>query len=268
MLLTVSMAVAQSPTLYSIPIIGESGDDNFYYLHMSFGLSPDMVRAPYLASNEYAKCLIDTGSSNMAVAGSSEAASHEFLVQNTYNLSNPNGVNIGQSENMQYVRGGFSGPLMRNNVGYCNPDTSLSTPCEIAVNTEFAVITASSNFFTGGFTCIVGMAYQSIADLGVRPWFGTLVADKVVHNVFATQFCYYPAWALGCNINCDGYNGSALSMWLYCEDCTNVLWILYCTRLHENDRLSPSVIGFMCLAHYRLLVCNIGVNGYDLINRI
>jgi hypothetical protein len=87
-------------------------------------------------------------------------------------------------------------------VGFC--PLNGAQLCELASDTEFAVITEQSKFFTGSFTCIVGLAYPSIARGGITPYFTQLVDNGKVQDLFALQFCFTPT-ALTWTWASDGY---------------------------------------------------------------
>lgn len=57
---------------------------------------------------------------------------------------------------------------------------------------EFAVITEQADFFSGSFTCIVGLAYPSIARGGITPYFTQLVDNRKTQDLFSLQFCFTP----------------------------------------------------------------------------
>jgi hypothetical protein len=58
--------------------------------------------------------------------------------------------------------------VYQGDVGFC-PHYPSNAPCSLASQTQFGVITEQQKFFQGSFTCIVGLAYPSIAQGGITP---------------------------------------------------------------------------------------------------
>eukprot|EP00038_Savillea_parva_P006780 m.165774 g.165774 ORF g.165774 m.165774 type:complete len:725 (+) comp12605_c0_seq1:226-2400(+) len=243
-------APAAHAAMLSIPLEGDITNQNYYYLHMTFGLNPTTgtVWNDPRAGN-FSKCLVDTGSSNLAVASptccldddtpADQCAGNFLPPQLCYDEANPYCESTG-GVSMRYVEGNWAGQVYKGDVGFCPSNGSIETPCALASSTEFAVITQQSHFFTGsnGFSCIVGLAYPSIARGGITPYFTQLVENKVVQNLFALQFCFTPVaftwtWAtdgyvIGTNgqrmpvdTSNDGYTGAAFMVWEDCPNCPN-----------------------------------------------
>lgn len=101
--------------------------------------------------------MVDTGSSNLAVAGAAIDGSTPFYFNPQ--LSQPPAVAVsGKHFSVDYVKGSISGPVYRGFAGL----GSISDE-ELGTNVEFGLLTSESNFFLsskfpGSFSGILGLA--------------------------------------------------------------------------------------------------------------
>lgn len=126
--------------------------------------------------------MIDTGSSNLAVAGTGMTGT---MASPQYNPAlSSTAVASSQAIGVQYVKGSWTGLVYQDIVGI----TSVSLPNTTA---QFAMITNDIGFFVSGdlFQAIVGMAFPSLAVGGLLPYFDQLVRTRGISNIFAMQFC-------------------------------------------------------------------------------
>ena len=141
-----------------------------YYLEVDIGTPPQKINV-----------LIDTGSSNFAVAASPSPDIDLFFKRKestTYK-------EIGTSIYVPYTQGNWRGIL----------GTDLVTTQSISVTSRsnIAFITESSNFFINGsnWQGILGLGYAKISrpDSSVIPFFDSLVTSSGLDNMFSMQLC-------------------------------------------------------------------------------
>ncbi|XP_061183759.1 beta-secretase 1-like [Saccostrea echinata] len=142
-----------------------------YYLEMDIGTPPQKINV-----------LIDTGSSNFAIAASPNPDIDIFFNRDnstTYKL-------IGTSVYVPYTQGNWRGTLGSDLV------TLTSLP-NVTVRANIAFITESKQFFINGsnWQGILGLAYRSIArpDGSVTPFLDSLIDNSGISNIFSTQLC-------------------------------------------------------------------------------
>lgn len=159
----------QSPN-FAWNLHGKPGDG--YYTEVEIGTPPQKF-----------SLLVDTGSSNLAIAG----APHEEL--DTYFATNNSStyVDLGKDVKVEYTQGSWSGHLGRDRVRF---PALLDS---ITVDTDLALITSSNNFYVNNshWQGIVGLAFSALAQPQgkVTPWFDGLVAKYNVENSFTFQLC-------------------------------------------------------------------------------
>ncbi|XP_048756417.2 beta-secretase 1-like [Ostrea edulis] len=142
-----------------------------YYLEMDIGTPPQKINV-----------LIDTGSSNFAVAASPDPDIDKFFNREnstTYKV-------VGTSVYVPYTQGNWKGMLGTDLV------TLTSLP-NVTVTASIAFITESKQFFINGsnWQGILGLAYRSIArpDDSVTPFLDSLIDNTGISDIFATQLC-------------------------------------------------------------------------------
>ncbi|XP_031556504.1 beta-secretase 2-like [Actinia tenebrosa] len=130
--------------------------------------------------------LIDTGSSNMAIAGPNceDEYGRKCQIDTFYFPSKSSTAkNLHIPIETQYGKGAWSGNIYRDIVGF--PGDGPKTVA------EFAVIRNEKDFFLKNSINegILGLAYRSLATNGVEPLFDQLVQDGKVPNVFTLGLC-------------------------------------------------------------------------------
>lgn len=142
-----------------------------YYLEMAVGTPPQMIDA-----------LVDTGSSNFAVAASPHDDIEKF-----FNVSASRTlIDLGTQVSVPYTQGQWKGFLGQDVVQLSASDNS-------SISTNIAFITESENFFINGshWEGILGLAYREIArpNSGTEPFFDSLLRQTGISNVFSLQLC-------------------------------------------------------------------------------
>lgn len=142
-----------------------------YYVEMEIGTPPQKINV-----------LIDTGSSNFAIAATPDPDIDKFFQRensSTYSL-------IGTSVYVPYTQGNWKGTLGSDLV------TLTSLP-NVTVTANIAFITESTQFFINGsnWQGILGLAYSSIArpDQSVTPFLDSLIDNTGISDVFSIQLC-------------------------------------------------------------------------------
>jgi len=143
--------------------------------------------------------VVDTGSSNLAVAGPTIGS--QFPMLHTYNP----GVSAtmqptAQTFSLSYVVGHIACTVYRDVVTVRNG--SGAGAALLSATTDFGVITSQANFFSdagtvsspGVFDGILGLAYRNLASDRLVPFFQALVNQKQVANVFSMELCQPPDW--------------------------------------------------------------------------
>ncbi|KAM7447610.1 hypothetical protein ABFA07_004159 [Porites harrisoni] len=130
--------------------------------------------------------LIDTGSSNMAIAGPRcrDEMEHKCEIE-TYYYPEKSSTSENQHTPIEteYGKGAWSGNIYRDVVAF--PGDGPRTTA------EFAVISHEKDFFLRNSINegILGLAYKSLATDEVQPLYDQLVQDNKVPNVFSLGLC-------------------------------------------------------------------------------
>lgn len=142
-----------------------------YYITINVGTPPQKINV-----------LVDTGSSNFAVAGTPNPFIVNYFKANESQTFKYTGTRVFAP----YTQGSWEGDLGTDTV--CFPNAP-----ELSVSSYVATITKSENFFINGsnWQGILGLAYPPIArpSPSTTPFFDKLVSDRQVSNVFSLQFC-------------------------------------------------------------------------------
>lgn len=142
-----------------------------YYIEVDIGTPPQTINV-----------LIDTGSSNFAVA----AAPHEAL--STYYSRTESSTYEDQSQHVKvpYTQGEWSGDLGRDVV-------HIASIGGQSFQANIAAITESKEFFLNesDWQGILGFGYAEIArpDSSVEPFFDSLTSQTSIPDIFALQMC-------------------------------------------------------------------------------
>ncbi|OQR86586.1 beta-secretase [Achlya hypogyna] len=155
-----------------------------YYMKITIGQPTYSAATSKASAPNTFTLLIDTGSSNTAVATTSCCAN---LNMHTYSCAKSPTCEPYKSNEavaVNYVVGSWSGILVQ--------DTFSSPNITALPNIPFATVTAQTDFFDGGFDGILGMAFSSIAEPSSNPpstVFEALVTQQTVADVFSLQLC-------------------------------------------------------------------------------
>lgn len=163
-------AACDSYVTYDFNIKGDSL--NGYYISTFIGTPPQHINM-----------LIDTGSSNLAVACiSQESGNARYFVYNESLSFHPSNVDV----NLHYIEGGWSGILALDVFDPC-VEGGCTVICNISCMTTINNIFDSTSEFQG----ILGLAYSSIAvpDSMTRPFFDVFSAEKKIRNIFSLLLC-------------------------------------------------------------------------------
>lgn len=129
-------------------------------------------------------CVVDTGSSNLAVAASKQGA-----LRNWFNMGESTTlVDQGTSFQVNYVSASFEAQRVMDFVSF------RDFPMKMMEKVEFGAITSSTNFFEAGtlYEGILGMAYGALAmppKDPVVPYFDTFVQAENVPSLFSLELC-------------------------------------------------------------------------------
>lgn len=200
--------------------IGRGHDDEFapyYFVDLAIGIQ---ASGPGTTDQAYASCVLDTGSSNLAVASQALQSVNSDsipLASMAYDTANPYGSRVGsQTFGVKYVKGSWTADVYRGLVGLypgSSPVPSDTSPtCAgglLCADVEFGVIEQQDDFFKTCpyecdsnddaeiaecrtcFSCIAGLAYSNIAFGQITPFFTALISQpgSTIRNVFALQMC-------------------------------------------------------------------------------
>ncbi|XP_053165391.1 beta-secretase 2 [Hemicordylus capensis] len=163
---------------------GDSGRG--YYLELSIGTPPQKLNI-----------LVDTGSSNFAVAGAPNADLTTY-----FNAENSNTYkSLGMEVTVRYTQGSWTGTLGTDVITI----QGINTTCTINI----ASIFQSDNFFIKGVKWhgILGLAYAALAkpSSSLMTFFDSLVSQVEIPNVFSLQMC-----GAGLPTSGTGTNGGSL----------------------------------------------------------
>ncbi|XP_075263989.1 beta-secretase 1-like, partial [Convolutriloba macropyga] len=123
--------------------------------------------------------LIDTGSSNLAVAGVSDYVSKIFLPKESETFKWQD-----DRISVQYSQGYWQGELAKDQVKFSAlPNRPISA--------KFVVIDYSEYFFVQGTTWqgILGLGYQSIAEQNLEPFWVSYIREHNFEDVFSLALC-------------------------------------------------------------------------------
>ncbi|XP_077468512.1 beta-secretase 2 isoform X1 [Stigmatopora argus] len=162
-----------------------SGQVNF--LDMVGNLQGDSGRGYYLemfigTPGQQLNILVDTGSSNFAVA----AASHPFITRYFNTALSSSYRSDGQAVAVRYTQGNWMGELGFDLISIPNGPNGT-------INVNIATILSSEGFFLPGINWqgILGLAYPMLArpDSSVEPFFDSVVKQLGIPDVFSLQMC-------------------------------------------------------------------------------
>ncbi|XP_071095945.1 beta-secretase 1-like [Haliotis cracherodii] len=171
---------------------GQSGEG--YYIEMNIGTPPQKLNV-----------LVDTGSSNFAIAASQDDQISKYFYINESSTYEDSGTSV----YVPYTQGDWTGKLATDLV-------NLPSLPNITVRSNIAFITRSSNFFinTSDWQGIIGFAYQEIArpDGDVEPFLDSLVKEGHVQNLFSIQLCGAKVLAnsISLNLSTNSMDGTML----------------------------------------------------------
>uniref|UniRef100_A0A3Q3VT25 Peptidase A1 domain-containing protein n=1 Tax=Mola mola TaxID=94237 RepID=A0A3Q3VT25_MOLML len=157
------------------------------FLDMVNNLQGDSGRGYYIeitigTPGQQLNILVDTGSSNFAVA----AASHPFIKHFFNTTLSSSYQSAGQTVSVQYTQGNWEGELGMDHV-------SIPKGPNGTVIVNIAAIMSSEGFFLPGINWqgILGLAYPMLArpDSSVEPFFDSLVQQLGIPDIFSLQMC-------------------------------------------------------------------------------
>ncbi|XP_043927504.1 beta-secretase 2 isoform X2 [Protopterus annectens] len=148
---------------------GDSGRG--YYMELLIGTPPQKLNV-----------LVDTGSSNFAVAGAPDpyvVGYFDSALSSTYQ-------SLGLDVSVRYTQGSWSGELGKDII-------SISGGPNGSFTVNIATILESDNFFLPDINWqgILGLAYSALAkpSSSVEPFFDSIVREAKIENVFSMQMC-------------------------------------------------------------------------------
>ncbi|KAG7257829.1 hypothetical protein CRUP_032267 [Coryphaenoides rupestris] len=148
---------------------GDSGRG--YYIQMSIGTPAQKLNI-----------LVDTGSSNFAVA----AAPHAFITHYFNTGLSTTFQSSGRLVAVRYTQGNWEGELGTDEV-------SIPKGPNGTITINIAAITSSDGFFLRGVNWqgILGLAYPLLArpDSSVEPFFNSMVRQTGIPDIFSLQMC-------------------------------------------------------------------------------
>ncbi|XP_040842581.1 beta-secretase 2 isoform X2 [Ochotona curzoniae] len=164
---------------------GDSGRG--YYLEMLLGTPPQKLQI-----------LVDTGSSNFAVAGAPHPYVDSYFEADRSSTYRPRGVDV----TVRYTQGSWTGSLGEDLV-------SIPKGFNTSLLVNVATIFESENFFLPGikWNGILGLAYATLAkpSSSLETFFDSLVAQARIPDVFSMQMC-----GAGLPVAGAGTNGGSL----------------------------------------------------------
>ncbi|XP_065732260.1 beta-secretase 2 isoform X2 [Phocoena phocoena] len=164
---------------------GDSGRG--YYLEMLIGTPPQKLQI-----------LVDTGSSNFAVAGAPHPYVDSYFDTGRSSTYRPKGFDV----TVKYTQGSWTGFVGEDVV-------TIPKGFNSSFLVNIATIFESENFFLPGikWNGILGLAYASLAkpSSSLETFFDSLVAQAKIPNVFSMQMC-----GAGLPVAGSGTNGGSL----------------------------------------------------------
>ncbi|KAM8975329.1 beta-secretase 2 [Pelodytes ibericus] len=168
-------------------LVGDSGRG--YYLELLIGTPPQRLNI-----------LVDTGSSNFAVAGAPDPYITTYFNSSLSTSYEPLNTDV----SVRYTQGSWSGILGKDLI-------SISQGLSGSYLVNIASIYESENFFMPSINWqgILGLAYSTLAkpSSSVEPFFDSLVTEADIPNIFSMQMC-----GAGMPITGTGTNGGSLVM--------------------------------------------------------
>nr|XP_006627930.1 PREDICTED: beta-secretase 2 [Lepisosteus oculatus] len=148
---------------------GDSGRG--YYIEMLIGTPPQTLNI-----------LVDTGSSNFAVAGARDPYISRFFNSSLSSTYWPSGRTV----SVRYTQGSWVGELGTDLI-------SITKGTISAITINIATILSSEGFFLPGvkWQGILGLAYPVLArpDSSVTPFFNSVVRQTGIPDIFSLQMC-------------------------------------------------------------------------------
>ncbi|XP_054983348.1 beta-secretase 2 isoform X1 [Sorex araneus] len=148
---------------------GDSGRG--YYLEMQLGTPPQTLQI-----------LVDTGSSNFAVAGAPDAYIESFFDSDRSSTFRPKGFDV----TVKYTQGSWTGAVGEDVV-------TIPRGFNRSFLINVATISESENFFLPGikWNGILGLAYAALAkpSSSLETFFDSLVTQAEIPDVFSMQMC-------------------------------------------------------------------------------
>uniref|UniRef100_A0A8C0H9M6 Beta-secretase 2 n=1 Tax=Chelonoidis abingdonii TaxID=106734 RepID=A0A8C0H9M6_CHEAB len=170
---------------------GDSGRG--YYLEMLIGTPPQKLNI-----------LVDTGSSNFAVAGAPNPDVTSFLGKWYQVIKSSTYKSRGTDVTVRYTQGSWTGVLGTDVI-------TIPKGINGTYTINIATILESENFFLPGVKWhgILGLAYDALAkpSSSVETFFDSLVSQAKIPNVFSLQMC-----GAGMPVSGSGTNGGSLVM--------------------------------------------------------
>ncbi|XP_069190031.1 beta-secretase 1 isoform X2 [Procambarus clarkii] len=127
--------------------------------------------------------LVDTGSSNLAIAGAPHKELDTFYVRQNSSTY----VDLGRDVKVIYTQSSWTGHLGRDLAQF------PSLPGTVPLVTDMALITMSDNFYVNNshWQGILGLAFSALAQPQgvVVPWFDGLVTRNHTANTFSLELC-------------------------------------------------------------------------------
>ncbi|XP_065799790.1 beta-secretase 2 isoform X2 [Muntiacus reevesi] len=164
---------------------GDSGRG--YYLEMQIGTPPQKLQI-----------LVDTGSSNFAVAGAPHPYIDSYFDSERSSTYRPKGFDV----TVKYTQGSWTGFVGEDVV-------TIPKGFNSSFLVNIATIFESENFFLPGirWNGILGLAYATLAkpSSSLETFFDSLVAQAKIPNVFSMQMC-----GAGLPVAGSGTNGGSL----------------------------------------------------------
>ncbi|XP_010223316.1 PREDICTED: beta-secretase 2-like, partial [Tinamus guttatus] len=151
-----------------------------------------------LISGAILNILVDTGSSNFAVAGAPEADVTSYFNPELSSTYKSQGIDV----TVKYTQGSWTGTLGTDVI-------TIPKGINGSYTINIATIFESENFFLPGvkWQGILGLAYDALAkpSSSVETFFDSLVSQAKIPNVFSLQMC-----GVGLPVSGSGTNGGSL----------------------------------------------------------
>ncbi|XP_061682555.1 beta-secretase 2 [Syngnathoides biaculeatus] len=183
---SVTRLVALAPDGKGLSLASDPGG-RVDFMDMVGNLQGDSGRGYYMemfigTPGQQLNILVDTGSSNFAVA----AASHPFITRYFDTALSSSFRSEGQTVAVRYTQGNWMGELGVDLISIPNgPNGTISV--------NIAAILSSEGFFLPGINWqgILGLAYPMLArpDSTVEPFFDSVVRQLAIPDVFSLQMC-------------------------------------------------------------------------------